>query len=166
MHLKCRLWNSDHFGEISMCQFVVAYGTCIWVNNGSGNGLLHEGTKPWTYVDLLIMWLCVIHLRLISQRMAKLLFCILRNCVSKITSTISRANEVRNSYSRHSPYCTRLIAVSTILELVNIVSLFVRKSNRIFVCVLSSQNLEILLSHTFLASLYGQPISNVIAAYW
>ena len=41
--------------------------TWIWVNVGSGNGLLPGGSKGWTNIDTSLIWFTDIHLSAISQ---------------------------------------------------------------------------------------------------
>ena len=61
--------------ELTHCGLVTPYGDkdgLIWVNTGSGNGLLPHGTKPW--IELLLIshrW------GTISQYVLKLLICVL-----------------------------------------------------------------------------------------
>ena len=48
--------------------------TQIWVNIGSGNGLVPDGTKPLPEPILTLVRFYGIHIREISQWVAKLLF--------------------------------------------------------------------------------------------
>ena len=81
------------------CGLVIPYGelvTQIWVNIGSGNGLVSDGTKPftWTNLNLSLMRFYGIHIRAISRWVAKLLFCIksLKIIASKCLPYLPGAN--------------------------------------------------------------------------
>ena len=62
-------------------QLIVAYwrhmATQMWVNTGSGNGLVPDGTKPLPEPMLTLVRCCGIHLRAIPQLGPKLLSCIM-----------------------------------------------------------------------------------------
>ena len=74
--------------------------TKIWVNISSDNGLLPDGTKPftWTNIDISLVRFCHIHLRAILHRVPEPLFCImsLKNTLLILQSHFQRADGLDN----------------------------------------------------------------------
>ena len=64
------------------------------VNIGSGNGLLSDGTKPFTDVDFSSQVVCGIHLRTISQEVLMNFIHVFQNCTFQITTIYPRGQWV------------------------------------------------------------------------
>ena len=84
--------------------------TKVWVNIGSGNGLLLEDTKLLPEPMLILISECVIHLGTILQGVPQLLFCTfsLKMILSKLLPyfplTLQGRHNGRDSVSNHQPY--------------------------------------------------------------